>query len=138
MKSLLSLTGFLALALCGCGGGSGQADLSGEVTLDGKPLPQGSLLLVPTDPSKGGTAGGEIKDGRFALTGKQAPGIGEYKVEIHANKPSGRKVQKAMGKPGELDDELIEAVASRFNTKSELRVEVKPGGSTTKFEVFSR
>lgn len=127
-----------AVLCCGCGGRSDHADLNGEVLLDGQPLPDGSVLLVPVNSSKGTTAGGAIKDGKFAINGKAAPGVGEYMVEIHASKLSGRKVQKAMGKKGELDDEMVEAVAPRFNARTELRVEVKPGGTNARFEVFSR
>jgi hypothetical protein len=125
-----------ALALCGCGSG-GQSDLSGEVTLDGSPLERGSILLVPKGPT--GTATGcEIKAGKYVLTGPQAPKHGTYRVQISASKKSGRRVQKAMGKPGELEDEVVEAVAARFNTKTELTVEVKSGGGEQNFAVRSR
>jgi hypothetical protein len=125
-----------ALGLCGCGG-SGQIELSGDVTLDDKPIEAGAILLTPTD-GKGTATGGEIKDGKYVLTGKQAPRPGTYKVAINANKKSGQKVQKAMGKPGELDDELVEAVAARFNTKTELTVEVKAGSPTANFKVSAK
>jgi hypothetical protein len=126
----------LAIGALGCGSG-GQGELSGEVTFDGAPLEQGAILLTPLDTSKGAATGGEITNGRYALTGKQAPLAGAYKVEIRANKKSGRKVQKALGKPGELDDELIEAVAPRFNTNTELTVEVK-SGAVANFAVASK
>ena len=128
----------VGVGMAGCGSGGSQADLSGEVTLDGVPIEQGSILLVPSDPSKGTTAGGEIKAGKYSLTGKQSPGVGSYKVEIHANKKSGRQVQKSFGKPGELEDELMEAVAAKYNKQTTLVVDVKPGGGTANFEVFSK
>ena len=127
----------LEVGLCGCGS-NGPGELAGEVTLDGKPLEQGALLLTPVDMSKGTATGGEIKDGKYVLTGKQAPPVGTYKVEIRANKKSGKKVQKAMGKPGELDDELVEAVDAKYNTQTTLTVEVKSGGTTANFAVFSK
>lgn len=138
-RAVVCSTAFLlALGAAGCGSG-GQGELSGEVTLDGAPLEQGAILLTPLDASKGAATGGEIKSGRYALTGKQAPFAGTYKVEIRANKKTGRKVQKAMGKPGELDDELVEAVLPRFNTKTELTTEVKAGsGGTANFAVASK
>jgi hypothetical protein len=70
--------------------------------------------------------------------GKQAPRIGTYKVEICAPGKSGRKVQKAMGKPGELEDETVEGVAPRFNSATVLQVDVKPGGTTANFAVSSQ
>lgn len=125
-----------ALALCGCGG-SGQVELTGEVTLDDNPIEAGAILLTPTD-ATGTATGGEIKGGKYALTGERAPRPGTYKVSISANKKSGQKVQKAMGKPGELDDELVEAVAARFNTKTELTVEVKAGSPTANVKASSK
>ena len=125
-----------ALGAAGCGAGR-QGELSGEVTLDGAPLEHGAILLTPVDAATGAATGGEIKGGRYALTGKRAPLAGAYKVEIRANKKIGRKVQKAMGKPGELDDELVEAVAPRFNAKTELTVEAKPG-AVANFAVASK
>jgi hypothetical protein len=122
---------------CGCGSG-GRGDLTGEVTLDDRPLERGSILLVPLDPSTGTAAGGEVRDGAFSLTGKQAPAVGAYRVEIRAMKKSGRKVQKAMGQPGELEDEVVEAVAPRFNSATGLQVDVKAGGNTAQFAVTSR
>jgi hypothetical protein len=122
---------------CGCGNGD-RSDLTGEVTLDDRPLERGSILLVPVDSTRGTTAGGEIRDGAFSLTGKQAPAVGAYRGEIRAMKKSGRKVQKAMGQPGELEDEVVEAVAPRFNAATGLQVDVKAGGATAQFAVSSR
>jgi hypothetical protein len=128
---------FLSGVACGCSNRD-HADLTGEVILDDTPLNHGSILLIPVDTAKGTAAGGEITDGRFSLTGKQAPRIGAYRVDIRAPKKSGREVQKAMGKPGEREEEIVEAVAPRFNSATELRVEVKPGGTTAKFAVSSK
>jgi len=122
MRAWVIGLGLLSGVACGCSN-RGHDELTGEVTLDDQPLRQGSMLLVPVDRAKGTPAGGEIQDGRFSLTGKQAPRIGAYKVEIRAMRKSGRKVQKEMGKPGELEDEIVEAVAPRFNSATRLHVE---------------
>ena len=123
-------------AVCGCG--PGASSLTGGVTLDGQPLADGSLLLTPVDMNKGTAAGCEIKGGKYALSGAQAPAPGKYKAEVHANRKSGKQVQKAMGQKGEMMDELVEAVAPRFNKATELTVEVKPGANTADFAVFSK
>jgi hypothetical protein len=137
MRAWVIVLALLLGVACGCSNRN-QGDLQGEVTLDDKPLKHGSILLIPVDTAKGTAAGGEITDGRFSLTAKQAPRLGAYKVDIRAPKASGQKVQKAMGKPGELEDEIVEAVAPRFNSATELRVEVKPGGTTATFAVSSK
>lgn len=123
------------LPVLGCGGSAGT--FSGSVTLDGVAIEEGSILFIPEGPT-GQATGDAIKGGKYSLSGKQAPAPGRYKVEIRAGRKSGRQVPKAMGQPGELMDEVVEAVAERFNGKTELRVEVKAGGGTENFAVASR
>ncbi len=127
----------LVCASAGCSGG-GRADLSGEVLLDGEPLEAGTLLLIPTDPTGGTGVSGEIKAGKYSFVGGQALLPGAYKVQIHGLKKTGRKVRDSMGNPGDLVDEVAEAVAPRFNAETELTVEVRPGGGPKNFAVFSR
>lgn len=38
-----------AAVLAGCGGGSGSETVSGKVTLDGAPLPNARVMLIPVD-----------------------------------------------------------------------------------------
>ena len=109
-----------------------------EVTLDGSPLKEGTILLVPADKSTGTTSGGEIRDGKCLFIGAQTPPSDNYRVEVRAYKKSGRQVQKPMGKAGELVDELVEAVAPRFNSESELVIEVKLGEPVVKIAVLSQ
>jgi len=75
------------LLLAGCGGADdGLYDLSGTVTLDGKPVPTGEVILEPD--SKEGNAGpssmAQIKDGNFSLTAEQGIVGGKYNVTILA------------------------------------------------------
>jgi hypothetical protein len=140
LVGVLSL--LLAIGVCWWGsgwiGGATKMDVRGDVTLDGQPLADGSILLVPNDPNAGNTTGGQIANGQYLLTGRQAVIAGVYKVEIRATKKSGRKVQKAMGQPGELTDEMVEAVASRFNSASVLTVVVEANPTTADFKVFGK
>jgi hypothetical protein len=80
------------LILPGCGGGPDLppvADVSGVVTIDGKPLPRGTIQFVP-DESKGpggATAVGRIgSDGRYTLktAGVEGAIVGFHKVGVHA------------------------------------------------------
>lgn len=132
---ILVFGGVLVALLTGCS--SGRIDLEGDATLDGVPIEMGSILLIPLDPNKGQATGGKIENGKFALIGPQAPMAGAYKVEIRAGKKSGNQVQKAMGQPGELMDEIVEGVASRFNAETILTLEVKRDAPTPKFAVSS-
>lgn len=77
------------IGLVGCGGNSNRprtSQVKGVVTFDGKPLPSGSLLFVPT--SGGPTAQGKIlEDGSYELgTFLEDDGavLGTFKVMITA------------------------------------------------------
>lgn len=65
---------FLA-GLSGCG--SGDSSLRGAITLDGDPLPNGAISLVPLD--GGPTVGAEIQDGAYRIESLLA---GRYRVDI--------------------------------------------------------
>lgn len=61
VAALLALVVPLAI---GCGGGKGK--VTGNVTVDNKPLPGGTITFHP---SKGNAASGEIIDGQYTVTG---------------------------------------------------------------------
>ena|SRR5438132_1264850 len=50
--------------LCGCGDGFPQTHFSGKVTLDGQPIPDGTVSFSP-DGTKGSQGIAEIKGGRY-------------------------------------------------------------------------
>ncbi|AMV18624.1 hypothetical protein VT03_12075 [Planctomyces sp. SH-PL14] len=90
---VLSLVAFGGLA--GCGGNSNRpktAEVKGVVTFEGKPLPSGSLLFVPT--GGGPSAQGNIRDdGSYELgtfTDDDGAVLGSFKVMITAySQPTG-------------------------------------------------
>jgi hypothetical protein len=76
----------LLLSLAGCSGNDGPTryDVSGSVTLDGKPIPVGEMLFAP-DTSKGNSGPGsvaKIKNGRFETTPGRGIVGGPYRVVI--------------------------------------------------------
>jgi hypothetical protein len=94
---------------CRSGGSANCYPVSGEVMVDGKPLPMGSVTLY-ADSGKGNTSKevpvGEIKEGRYEIfTGKRrgAP-LGVYKVIV----VSGDKVPQPTGGTAELPKSLID------------------------------
>ncbi|MGB9688853.1 hypothetical protein [Thermogutta sp.] len=66
-QGLVLLTGFVLVAVPGCGKSSGVT-VSGTVTFDGRPVEEGYLTLSPAD-GKGPSAGGPIKEGKFSISG---------------------------------------------------------------------
>lgn len=71
---VLALLALLLPLEVGCGGGKGN--LSGTVTLDGKPLPAGNISFIP---SKGPGVSGAIQDGNYSVHGVPT---GEVKVTV--------------------------------------------------------
>ncbi len=117
-------------ALAGCGNRPG--DVTGTVTFDGAPVADGALLFV----KDGGTAkeGAVIRDGRFQT--KLPPG--KYMIEVNAQKVVGKRTQKGFdGKDEEIElkDEMI---PERYNSKTELSEEIKPGPNPLKFDLKSK
>jgi hypothetical protein len=80
----------LGMVLClgvaffgGCGGGAGQSEVAGTVTLDGKPIGPGWIEF--TSPEKKMSASGTINaDGSYTLTGNPKTGLaaGKYQVAL--------------------------------------------------------
>jgi hypothetical protein len=81
------LVAALALVVVvGCGGsGVKKVSVTGSVSLDGTPLEKGTITFVPADKSaQGGTAGGEITNGKFSVATVSA---GKNRVTIEEVHP---------------------------------------------------
>ncbi|WP_428304112.1 hypothetical protein [Lacipirellula sp.] len=77
----------MALVLSGCGGKSSQ--VSGKVTLDGKPLERGTVGFTPIN--RGMRASGVIEsDGSYTLSTNRDAGLesGEYTVTVVSREPA--------------------------------------------------
>ena len=119
----------LMLAVAGgvaCRGDSGPARLpiSGSITIDGAPLPSGSITFAPLDGPVAATA--EVRDGRFHADRSAGATPGRYQVEIVAVRPTGRRVPHP-DLPRETTEEVRDIIPPRYNVATELTAEVKPG-----------
>jgi len=135
----IAAIGFLGL-LAGCGSSSGNlpplAPVSGKVTLDGNPLPRGTVTFIPDESkgTKGPTAVGQIgPDGQFTLRTAQNAGavLGHHKVRIRA-----RQEAKSPQEEGK-EPSLIPLKYENENT-SGLSFEVKSGKNEFLIELHSR
>ncbi|MEX2171561.1 MAG: hypothetical protein WD851_19740 [Pirellulales bacterium] len=108
---------FFVLVVSGCGPGDGKVLVTGVVTFDGNPMPNGYVIFTPEG---GGTpVAGSILDGNFAFSAP--PGI--HRVEIEASRFVGPK-NPIMGLQARE-----QYVPSRYNSASTLSQEVKPQGT---------
>lgn len=93
-RTVLNLTLMATCCLLTCAGcgGAGGYDISGKVTFDGKPIPQGKIYFAPdgTKDNKGATGYADIKDGSYNTAnpgGKKHVG-GPMRVSIEGSDPS--------------------------------------------------
>lgn len=125
----LSAVALMVFAMIGCDSGDGldRQVVTGKVTLDGKPLPTGSIQFVPDAPSeKAVSGGGAITEGQYTIDRETGLIPGKYKVSIYAASAETPK-SEAPGTSA-LPKELI---PSKYNTESTLTAEVKSGGTNS-------
>ncbi|HEY4262539.1 MAG TPA: hypothetical protein VGM98_20420 [Schlesneria sp.] len=134
-RSFFSLV--IALVAIGCGSsGPPRAALSGEVTLDGAPVSEGTIAFLPTADTKGASTGGAIKDGKYSISAANGPTYGKYKVQIRWPKKTGKQIE--MGSPapkGTMIDEVAEAIPPKYNTETTLDKEVKSSKEVFDFKL---
>lgn len=121
---------WMCCAAIGCGGGtpSDQPELgnvSGIVTLDGKPLEKAMVAFIPEkgSPSYGTTDA----DGNYTLSyTADADGavLGKHSVRITTFREGGEDEE------GNSTERVPERVPEKYNTKTELTADVKAGSNT--------
>lgn len=106
----------LACGLMGCSGSAYDVlPVTGEVTLNGKPVPEARVAFLP---SEGRPAIGKTdQDGRYQLS---------YTFDVKGTPPGEYRVQ--ISTAVEQDDGSLtkELVPAKYNTQSELTAEVTP------------
>lgn len=117
MKRLMYMSSIVALVwLAGCSR-SETVEVSGSITWEGAPMPQGDIVFQSLDPHVPAAAG-KIRDGAYAFRCKP----GEKRVEIQSFRLSGKLTPQ--GRPiGEM------YVPQRFNSESNLKATVTSDGS---------
>jgi hypothetical protein len=118
------LLAFGLLVIAGCSDSRRQS-IEGTVTLDGQPLPEGCIKLLPQEGTPGPTAGATIEKGRFTIDAAQGTFVGRFRVEILATRPSGRSVADPV--TGEKVLVRVQYLPARYNAKSELTAEIAAG-----------
>jgi len=118
----------LAVGCSGSGDDLPREPVSGTVTLDNQPLPNGTISFVPASGSGGG--GGTIKDGKFSIA--RAGGLvpGSYSVSINASETQGEQTKpKMVGGTRKESQVAKELIPAKYNANTELKAEIKKGGN---------
>ena len=116
-------------ALAGCG--DGKSTVSGTVTLDGQPVPSGSITFVKQEGGSLVREGAVISGGKF----EAAMPPGTYKLELNGQKVVGKRTQKGFDGKDETLDVTQELFPAMFNANTELNQEIKPGSNTLKLDL---
>lgn len=111
----------------GCGGGPSDApktyEVSGTVTLDGQPVPEGAMVFLDPD-GKQKSYGASIKDGNFSTSMT----AGKKKVEINASRES--KDKMAPGPSGGPPVPVLEQyIPVQYNKQTTLEADISADGS---------
>ncbi len=142
---------FMCLAVTGCDSGPALGTVTGQVTMDGKPLPNVAVTFIPA--AGGGSASG-ITDasGKYELNYLDRKGalIGKHKVavttvqqpqskidmsQIPSDSPEYAKALEAS--QGGYNVIFKEPIPEKYNDKSELQYEVKSGSQTINLDLKS-
>jgi hypothetical protein len=122
----LFLTAAFSAFVAGCGGGGiERVEVSGTITLDGKPVESGSVLLIPLQ--DGPTAGRAFTGGEFHIAESDGPSPGPYRVEITAFRGTGDMIPDG-DFPDQLEERQEQYIPPRYNDQSELEVQVSAEG----------
>jgi hypothetical protein len=116
LQTLFAVACLLMLSGCGSKSALDLVPVRGEVTYNGEPLTEGTVLYMPETSSGGRQASGAIQsDGSFALTTQQRDdGVmaGSYQIAVlaykpHPGEPKTREEHEALAKSGKIERGFI-------------------------------
>ena len=121
--------GLCLLAPAGGCGGPATATVGGEVTVGGVLLEKGVISFVPAE-GEGAPATANVVNGRYEI--RTTPG--NKRVQVSAPVVVGKRPEYN-GPNAPMVEITAEGLPDRYNAKSELTYEVKPGGNTKNWEL---
>jgi len=131
-KSMQVAMAILLCSLASCQNQNDPVGVSGRVTLNGKPLPSGIILLESVDTTRGQNRQCPIEEGVFCLPDTEGilPGT-EFRVVILAFRKTGRRLPYA--NPDGTWDETEQYLPAKYNTETTLKVTAAPGTATNEY-----
>ncbi len=128
LVTILSLSISLIL-IGGCSGSrnpDGRENVSGMITLNGKPLMgMSGILFSPIEKGSDGLGQGQINAGKYALTGANGVKPGKYIVRITSSIDFDKKTGKPADNTIQFGSEVpVDVVPAEFNRESTIEFEV--------------
>lgn len=114
----------------------GRLAISGEVTLDGKPLKEGYIRFTPQ--GAGTSASGIISDGKYSLVASKGVARGQYRVVITSEVETGREFPDPDSPDTMMMKETRSIIPVRYNSQSELELNVQEAPVTANFDLTSK
>jgi hypothetical protein len=142
MRAGVLLLGLAVVFALGCGGSKPFAPVSGKVMMDGKPLANATVTFAPVREAgsvEAGvpSAGKTDEKGEFSLqgtNGKARAQVGMHVVTISViTEQAGDTGDERPANPVRGGPPLSNKVPPKYNEKSELKFEVKPGNNEANF-----
>lgn len=119
--------------LVGCG--SSSCAISGDVLVDGQPLPDGRIALRPASEASGvRTVQAVVTDGAYSFTKNQGIAPGTYSVVITGRRKTGDALPPEEGS-GEVIERYEQYLPARYNTNTELTANIVGDASDLNFEL---
>ncbi len=122
---LAVLAGFI-LGAGGCGPRSNRRQISGTVTLDGQPVDRGNIEFAPISAEQPSASGAMVIAGKYTIPPRSGLAPGKYTVRIYWPVPL--PADQSPNAPRVVPRERVPA---KYNVRSELTVEVRPGQPNT-------
>ncbi|MDB5335622.1 MAG: hypothetical protein JWN70_1241 [Planctomycetaceae bacterium] len=133
----LLLSTVLAVGWCsGCGGETPirRASVHGTVKWNGELIEDGTIVFVPINGTRGQPVGTPIVGGEYSVETENGPSVGANKIELYANRKTGKKVKGAF--PAEAVIEQVQQyIPEEFNKKSETTAEVSNGENQLDYDL---
>jgi hypothetical protein len=124
-RFLLCLTALGTLS--GCGDPFNRQEITGEVTLKGKPVEDGVINFAPLDGQATGD-GAQIVKGKYQIPRAKGLSPGKYRVSIYAGNGLSGEGNASPDSPNAGLKAPRERVPPEYNEKSKVVQEVTKGG----------
>jgi hypothetical protein len=117
---------------------AGRLPVSGTVTLEGQPLKEGSIQLLPLE-NQDTQTGSAIVDGKFTIEKRDGLKPGKYMVRITSGDgvtPANSNEEEAAGPGGSTNIVSVDRIPADWSDQSKQQIEIKAAGDNVfKFEI---